>query len=264
MSYKGSAVVAPRQLAPSVGKTRAGVVISPAPNLANYSSSTPVEPMFFGSLSFVPHLSAFSPAFDALHEGVNLTFGDFHFHATREGVLRFPDPPRHQATESTVSSIASSTPIVATPSPPQIASVGDTESNLAMTIFLDRDSCHPMAAEKSVDSDVDDRADSESCNSSRSPVHRMNIAQVYMADSNENITSAGRRTHVTITQETLDRIRAAIAGGTPMPEDAHREDLMAYHRILYEQQQGLAQLQVELDERRRRAEASSQRLAALS
>src|SRR5664279_3541131 len=49
-----------------------------------------------------------------------------------------------------------------------------------------------------------------------------------------------------------------------MPEDTPCEDLMAYHRILYEQQQGLAQLQAELDERRRHADASSQRRAALS
>src|SRR5664279_1600947 len=96
MSYKGSAVVAPRQLAPSVGKTRAGIAISPAPDAANCNSSTPTESMFFGSISFVPHLPDFSPAFDALHEGVNLTFGDFRFHVIREGVLRFPDPPHPQ------------------------------------------------------------------------------------------------------------------------------------------------------------------------
>src|SRR5664279_2024116 len=219
MSYKGSAVVAPRQLAPSVGKTRAGITISPAPNSANCKSSTPTESMRFGSINFVPHLPVFSPAFHALHEGVNLAFGDFGFHVTREGVLRFPDSPRPQATESATSSTASTTPIAATPLPPQIGSVGDTEPNIVATSCPGCDSRHLMAAEKSVvsdvddradsldlmvakksvDSDVDDRVDSESCNSSGSPIHRVNIAQVYMADSNENGTSAEHRTHVTVT-----------------------------------------------------------------
>src|SRR5664279_2048551 len=97
MSYKGSAMVEPQQLAPSVGKKRVGIAISPAPNSANCNSSTPTESMRFGSIKFVPHMPTFSPAFHALHEGVNLAFGDFRFHVTREGVLRLSDSPRPQA-----------------------------------------------------------------------------------------------------------------------------------------------------------------------
>src|SRR5664279_5373926 len=148
MSYKGSTVVAPRQLAPSVGMTRAGIAISPAPNSANCKSSTPTESMCFGSINFAPHLPAFSPAFHALHEGVNLEFGDFRFHVTREGVLRFPDSPRPQATESAASSTASTTPTAATPSPPQIVSIGDTEPNLVATSCLGYDLCHLTTADK--------------------------------------------------------------------------------------------------------------------
>src|SRR5664279_549510 len=106
MSYKGSAVVEPRQLAPSVGKKRAGIAISPAPNSANYNSSTPTESMRFGSIRFVPHLPALNLAFHALHEGVNLAFGDFRLHVTREGILRLSDSPRPQATKSATSATA--------------------------------------------------------------------------------------------------------------------------------------------------------------
>src|SRR5664279_6359571 len=126
MSYKGSAVVEPRQLAPSVGKKCAGIAISPVPNSANYNSSTPAESMRSGSIKIAPHLPALSPAFHALHEGMNLAFGDFCLHVTQEGILRLSDSPRPQAMESATSSTASTTTIAATLSPLQFGSIGDT------------------------------------------------------------------------------------------------------------------------------------------
>src|SRR5664279_4246952 len=48
MSYKGSVVVEPRQLVPYVGKIRAGITISPAPNSANCNSSTSTTPITCG------------------------------------------------------------------------------------------------------------------------------------------------------------------------------------------------------------------------
>src|SRR5664279_896117 len=169
MSYKGSAVVEPRQLAPSVGKKCAGIAISPVPNSANYNSATPAESIRSGSIKIAPHLPALSPAFHALHEGVNLAFGDFRLHVTREGILRLSDSPRPHATESATSAKASTTPIAATSSPLRFGSVGDTELSSLAIPCLGCDSGHPTNAEKSVDSDVDDRVNSADAKNPSTP-----------------------------------------------------------------------------------------------
>ena len=57
---------------------------------------------------------------------------------------------------------------------------------------------------------------------------------------------------------------AAVTQGAALPEDATREQLMAYHKILDMQRQRLLRQQRELDERKRRADESSLRRAELS
>ena len=49
-----------------------------------------------------------------------------------------------------------------------------------------------------------------------------------------------------------------------MPEDASREELMAYHNLLHQQHARLAAAQAELDKRKQLADASSERRARLS
>ena len=57
---------------------------------------------------------------------------------------------------------------------------------------------------------------------------------------------------------------AAVTQGAVLPEDATREQLMAYHKILDMQRHRLLRQQRELDERKRRADESSLRRAELS
>ena len=51
---------------------------------------------------------------------------------------------------------------------------------------------------------------------------------------------------------------------TEMPENATREDLQAYNKLLRQQQEMMAQLQNSLDERKRKADESSVRHMLLS
>src|SRR5664279_2744545 len=94
-------VVTPRQLAPTVGRQHAGVTVSAAPIPAVYDSPASCESIRFGSLCFTAHLPALGPAFDALHEGADLTFGGLRFHANQAGIVRLPDSARPLVTEST-------------------------------------------------------------------------------------------------------------------------------------------------------------------
>ena len=116
-----------------------------------------------------------------------------------------------------------------------------------------------------VERDADDHTDRESCDSSAYPTYRVTPAQVYMAgttytgviDKGTNGTAPegtapGARMTIQISEAAMNKARAAIRGGIPMPEDASREDLMAYHHALHQAHTQLQQTRLELDERRRR------------
>jgi hypothetical protein len=91
----------PRQLAPSVGILRAGITVSTAPTLAVDDSPAPWRAIRFGALTFTAHLPALRPAFDALRKGLDLTFGDLHFHVNQSGMIQLPELTRLDDTEST-------------------------------------------------------------------------------------------------------------------------------------------------------------------
>ena len=61
-----------------------------------------------GFAEFTPHSLASSPAFDALHEGIDLAFDDFRLHGNQEGILCYPDSPSSARSES-ATAIAAST-----------------------------------------------------------------------------------------------------------------------------------------------------------
>ena len=93
-------------------------MVSPASSASSHGSSTPVDstlhgsttltsPIRFGSVEFTPHSPVSSPVFSALDKGIDLAFGDFRFHATREGMLRFPNSPPAVKSTSTTSSSSS-------------------------------------------------------------------------------------------------------------------------------------------------------------
>ena len=104
----------PRQLAPSVGISRAGFMDSPVPISATGDSSTLAEQIFFGSLEFTPHSPAQRRVFSSLHEGTDLTFGSHRFHINTIRSLQLPEPifadPTDQASlpDASASSISAS------------------------------------------------------------------------------------------------------------------------------------------------------------
>src|SRR5664279_5220890 len=130
-------VVTPRQLAPTVGRLHARVTVSAAPILAVHDSPTSWESIYFGSLCFTAHLPALRPAFDALHEGVDMMFGGLRFHANRAGIISLPDSARPTVTEST-----SPPTTTAASLPPHVGSLGETESTFAPTFYVDCESHH--------------------------------------------------------------------------------------------------------------------------
>ena len=142
------------------------------------------------------------------------------------------------------------------------------ESSFAPIFCVECDSYHSVSGVTPVGSDYGDFADDESCNSSAYPTPRVIPAQVYMADIADNAppegTPTGSRVPVPISEAAMARARAAISGGVPMPEDASREELMAYHHLLKQAHDQMHRTRVEFDERRQQADESSERRRQLS
>ena len=150
MSYEGSTKAMFRQLAPSVGTARAGLTVSPASSSSSHGSLTPIDstlhgsttptsPIRFGSIEFTPHSPVSSPVFDALHKGINLAFGDFCFHANREGMLRFPNSPIAVKTRSASTTSSSS-------------SDSDSDSS-GSSIYREEDDFHSIESEEPMEFD---------------------------------------------------------------------------------------------------------------
>lgn len=211
----------------------------------------------FGSVDFTPHSPAFSPAFDALHEGIDLAFGDFRLHANREGILRFPDSNPLEGSELASASTTE------TSSSSSSDYDQDSESSTA-SIFYDDYDYHSIATEESIDYDADRVIDTLPHRRTRSKNrHETHFAHVCMAGSTAATSSAERRT-INVSQEAWNRAKDAVDRSVVMPEDATREDMMAYHYLLSKKNQEMAAERAALDERRRLADLSSQRRAELS
>ena len=56
----------------------------------------------------MPHSPVSSPVFNTLHEGIDLAFGDYRFHANMEGMLHFPNSPTMAKTRSASTTSSSS------------------------------------------------------------------------------------------------------------------------------------------------------------
>ncbi|CAA3032924.1 Hypothetical predicted protein [Olea europaea subsp. europaea] len=81
----------PRQLASSVGNSGVGSMVSPASIQQSFGMLALDEEISFGSLLFTPHQPGFRPAFAALQQGVDLTFGGLNVHIDSEGSVTLPD-----------------------------------------------------------------------------------------------------------------------------------------------------------------------------
>jgi hypothetical protein len=137
----GIAVAPPRQLAPTVGNLRAGVMAFAAQTSAIYNPSVPEESICFGSLTFRPHSPALRSAFTSFHGGEELVFGDLRFHIDSVGSFRLPDPTRSAPGETTPSSttLVSST----TSSAGSYSKAGLTSASTSTSTFcIDCDTIH--------------------------------------------------------------------------------------------------------------------------
>ena len=220
----------------------------PSPVARN--SPQPEDPIYFGSLCFIPHAPAALPIFEALLEGVDLTFGIIRLRADRSSILRLPDAIRPTATTSTSS-----------------LDILETAESESASIYLD-DDLYPEDAIYPVKRDADDCVQDESCYINSSMTTPTRPVQVYMANLGETTgdsqSSHGRCETITLSESAMARVQAAVTGGTPLGSDVTREELMAYQKLLYEQAQRLRRRTEELDALQRRAEASSERRAQLS
>ena len=237
-----------RQLAPTVGRTRSGSTIPPVSPSSSHGSSTPVNStadesttltrsIRLGSVEFTPYSPCSRPIFSTLDKGLDLAFGDFRFHATREGMLRFPSPARSTSTTSSNTD-------------------SDSDSSQSSIYKEDKD-YHSIESEEAIcyNTTLDDREPTA-------------IAQVYMAGST---TSSGERRTIGVTRDEWNHAKDAVERSVVLPAQATQGELMAYHYLLSQKGNNIARLAREmeeerrrLDERRRQADISSQRRAQLS
>ena len=254
------AVVTPRQLAPSVGNLCAGVTASAAPTSAIYDSPAAGEPICFGSLDFTPHSPASRPAFSSLHEGMDLAFGAFHFHVNTVGALRLPEQIRSAPAEPT-----SPSAVLAPSSPSSVGSSGEPDFTPTTIFCVDCDAHHVAESEPTP----------SGITTSTPPITRAaTAARTRRVFSVRLINSATEPRTRTVKQPTGPpstslrrpgtRQRQALRGSVPMPEDASREDLMAYHNLLHQQQLGWLRHKRNSTNASELADASSVRRAQLS
>ena len=70
----------PRQLAPSVGKKSAEIMVAPAPSAMNIDTPMITGPIRFGSFDYNPHPPATRSVYDDLYGGMWLVFGNMQIH----------------------------------------------------------------------------------------------------------------------------------------------------------------------------------------
>ena len=248
MSLEGLWNTMLRHLAPSVGRTRAGSTIPPVSPSSSHGSSTPVNSTVdesttltrsirFGSVEFTPYSPCSRPIFSTLDKGLDLAFGDFRFHATREGMLRFPSPARSASTTA--------------------SNIGSDSDSSQSSISKEDEDYHSIESEEAIfyDTILDNREPTV-------------IAQVYMAGST---TSSAERRTINVTREEWNRAKDAVERSIVLPPQATQRELMAYHYLLSQKSNNMARLAREmeeerrrLDERKRLADLSSQRRAQFS
>jgi hypothetical protein len=122
-SSEGIGEFTPRQLAPSVGTTGAGIPFAMVSTPAIYRSSTAEDLICFGSFYFMPHSMAQLPLFSDLRQDMDLTFGAFRFRASTRGIMRLPDMLRSRGKNSgtiSATSLDSSTSSVGSSNDPPV------------------------------------------------------------------------------------------------------------------------------------------------
>ena len=241
-----------------------------------FDSEAAARSITFGSFDFTPHSSMSSLVFKSLHGGLDLAFGDLHFYVSNLGVLRLPNKA-HPALED-------STPLSADVTISSTSSVGSSdEAKLEPTPFYcsDCDAYH-VAAESGDAVEHDDagffsnfdrnprparffcaaidpitgQEETEARRQERETTERANVEALAANARSANVLN--------ITEASWVKARAAILNDTEMPEDATREDLQAYNKLLRAQRNMMAELQDSLDERKRKADESSLRRMLLS
>ena len=178
-------------------------MISPASSSSSHGSSTPVDSTIhesmtltrsirFGSAEFTPHSPVAIPVFSALDSGIDLTFGDLHFHAAREGVLRFPNSPTPAKSASTTSS----------------SSTGSESGSSKSSIYRGDDDYHSIESEEPVDYICD--------NNTYGTIYP---AHVCMAGSggSRGVDSHTERTTIGVSQRAWDRAKDAIERSLVLP-----------------------------------------------
>jgi hypothetical protein len=124
------------------------------------------EQIYFGSLMFTPHSPAWRPAFNSLHEVMDLTLGDLRFHINTVSILRLSDPIRSTPGEST-----SPSTIMAPSSSSSVGSSSEPESTPTSIFCVDYDAYHVTGLNDSAKDHDGGYADHESCNISVYPTH---------------------------------------------------------------------------------------------
>ena len=207
-----------RQLAPSVGTARAGLASFPTSssqgsltpvNSTIHGSTTLTTSICFGSVEFMPHSQASSLAFSNLDGSIDLAFGDFRFHANREGMLRFPDSLPAKKFVSTTSASSSS------------SSDSDSEKRNS-SIYREDDDYHSTESEELVNAGYIDDYSPHVAHDTVYPAH------VCMAGSTSSMSSVERRT-IGVSQASWDRDKDAVERSIVLPSGAFQEELQAYH-----------------------------------
>ena len=191
-----------------------------------YDSSAAMESICFGSY-FTPHSPAARPAFSFLHEGLGVAFGAFNFQVTTAGTLRLQEQIRSAPAEP-----APPSGVLAPASPSSVGSSGEPDLTPAEIYCVNCGAHH--AADLGDPSDEDsvgslnvDLIGPEIRDSGAHPT-RFLCAAILGDTSGTSNGEENERVTINVSQEAWDRAKAAVTGGNPLPDEASREDLMAY------------------------------------
>ena len=185
-------------------------------------------------------------------------FGDMCFRVDKFGSFRLPD--RVYGPEPAPVSTPSAPAIYPSSWVPPPRGVEDSSYDSDFSGYRSEES-YPEADDRDVGV--------ESYESSYLPTHVL-CAVISTANGGE-AGAAGRRDETGSSQDTIhvtedDRVvaRGAMQGGTLLPEDATREQIACYRRLMEDERNEVKELEERLAERKRKADESSARRAALS
>ena len=222
-----------------------------------FDSEAAAKSITFGSFDFTPHSSMSSLVFKSLRGGMDLVFGDLQFYVSNLGVLCLPNKahpaledstsPSDAVTISSTSSVGSSDEAGLEPIPIYCSDCDAYHVALKSSDLMEHDDAGFLGDLDNFDRNprssqffcalidpVTNQEETEARRLEREATEKANADALAAKTRNANVLN--------IPEASWAKARAAILNDTEMPEDATREDLQAYNKLLRAQRDMMAEL----------------------